>query len=131
MMPIGNLSKLSGVHVETIRYYERVGVMPRAQRSASGRRVYGEADIKRLAFVRHARELGFDLTSVRALLALQEKPERSCKAASQLASAQLVAVESRLRRLRVLRDELVSMVSGCGNGRVADCRVIDALANAS
>ncbi|WP_319327806.1 helix-turn-helix domain-containing protein [Bradyrhizobium sp.] len=130
-MPIGTLSKLSGVHIETIRYYERVGVLPTAERSASGRRVYGEADVKKLAFVRHARELGFDLTSVRALLALQEHPERSCQAASQLANAQLVAVESRLRRLSVLRDELASMVRGCGKGRVADCRVMEALANAS
>ncbi|MEZ5819252.1 MAG: helix-turn-helix domain-containing protein [Xanthobacteraceae bacterium] len=131
MMPIGTLSKLSSVHVETIRYYERVGIIPAARRSASGRRVYSEVDVQRLAFVRHARELGFDLTSVRALLALQEQPEQSCKAASQLASAQLAAVESRLRCLLVLRDELASMVSQCGNGRVADCRVIDALANAN
>lgn len=131
MMPIGTLSKRSGVHIETIRYYERAGILPKAERGANGRRVYGEADVQRLAFIRHARELGFDLSSVRALLALQEQPERSCKAASRLAAAQLVQVESRLRRLNVLRNELTRMVRACRNGKVADCRVIHALATAN
>lgn len=129
MMSIGALSKQSGVHIETIRYYERAGVLPKARRAANGRRIYGEDDAGRLAFIRHARELGFDLVAVRALLALQEKPELSCKAASDLASAQLSAVESRLIRLTVLRDELKRMVRACKNGRVVDCRVIDALTN--
>lgn len=127
MMSIGALSKQSGVHIETIRYYERAGVLPKARRATNGRRIYGEDDAGRLAFIRHARELGFDLVAVRALLALQEKPELSCKAASDLASAQLSAVESRLSRLTVLRDELKRMVRACKNGRVVDCRVIDAL----
>lgn len=129
MMSIGALSKQSGVHIETIRYYERAGVLPRARRATNGRRIYGEEDAGRLAFIRHARELGFELVAVRALLALQEKPELSCKAASDLASAQLSAVESRLSRLTVLRDELKRMVRACKNGRVVDCRVIDALTN--
>lgn len=128
MMPIGTLSKRSGVHIETIRYYERRGILPKAERAANGRRSYVEADVLRLAFIRHARDLGFDLSSVRALLALQEQPERSCKVASKLATAQLVAVESRLRRLAVLRDELTRMVNACKNGRVTDCRVINELA---
>lgn len=127
MMRIGELSKTSGVHIETIRYYERAGVLPKARRTANGRRTYSEEDADRLAFIRHARELGFDLPAVRALLALQERPELSCEAASKLASAQLSAVESRLSRLALLRDELKRMVRACKNGRVSDCRVIDAL----
>lgn len=130
-MPIGTLSKLSGVHIETIRYYERIGVLPKAERGPNGRRAYGDPDVQRLAFIRHARELGFDLSSVRALLALQEQPERSCKAASRLASTQLLAVESRLRRLVLLRNELTRMVNECSNGRVTDCRVIHTLAKTS
>ena len=129
MISIGTLSKQSGVHIETIRYYERAGGLPKARRAQNGRRIYGNEDAGRLAFIRHARELGFELVSVRALLALQEKPELSCKAASELASAQLSAVESRLSRLAVLRDELRRMVRACKNGRVVDCRVIDALTN--
>lgn len=127
MMPIGTLSKQSGVHIETIRYYERAGVLPKARRTANGRRVFDQQDVRRLAFIRHARELGFELASVRALLALQEKPELSCKSASDLASAQLSAVEGRINRLTVLREELKRMIRACKNKRVFDCRVIDAL----
>ncbi|UYN95866.1 MAG: helix-turn-helix domain-containing protein [Enhydrobacter sp.] len=127
MMPIGTLSKQSGVHIETIRYYERAGVLPKARRAANGRRVFDQQDVRRLAFIRHARELGFELASVRALLALQEKPELSCKSASDLASAQLSAVEGRINRLTVLREELKRMIRACKNKRVFDCRVIDAL----
>ena len=126
MMPIGTLSKQSGVHIETIRYYERAGVLPKARRAANGRRVFDQQDVRRLAFIRHARELGFELASVRALLALQEKPELSCKSASDLASAQLSAVEGRINRLTVLREELKRMIRACKNKRVFDCRVIDA-----
>jgi DNA-binding transcriptional MerR regulator len=128
MMSIGTLSKRSGVHIETIRYYERAGVLPKAERAANGRRTYIERDVGRLAFIRHARDLGFELGSVRALLRLQEQPEMSCSAATELASEQLAIVESRLNRLAALRDELRRMVRSCRNGRVAECRVIDALA---
>ena len=127
MIPIGTLSKQSGVHIETILYYERAGVLPKARRAANGRRVFDQQDVRRLAFIRHARELGFELASVRALLALQEKPELSCKSASDLASAQLSAVEGRINRLTVLREELKRMIRACKNKRVFDCRVIDAL----
>lgn len=126
-MPIGALSKKSGVHIETIRYYERAGVLPKARRTSNGRRTYSQEDADRLAFIRHSRELGFDLTTVRALLSLQERPELSCEAASKMAADQLLAVESRLTRLAVLRNELKRMVRACKNGRVAECRVIDAL----
>lgn len=127
MISIGTLSKRSGIHIETVRYYERVGVLPKARRAANGRRIYGEQDVGRLAFIRHARELGFELASVRALLALQETPELSCRSASDLAAAQLSAVEDRISRLTVLREELKRMIRKCKNGRVVDCRVIDAL----
>jgi DNA-binding transcriptional MerR regulator len=128
MMAIGALSRQSGVHIETIRYYEREGVLPKARRASNGRREYGDDDARRLAFIRHARDLGFGLGAIKTFVALQEKPEQSCKAASDLASAQLAAVESRLGRLMVLRKELKRMVRACRNGRVVDCRVIDALA---
>ena len=128
MISIGTLSRQSGVHIETIRYYERVGVLPEALRGANGRRTYGRPDVERLAFIRHARDLGFELAAVRALLALQETPELSCKSASDLASAQLSAVEDRILRLTALREELKRMIRTCKNGRVVDCRVIDALA---
>lgn len=126
-MQIGDLSKNTGVHIETIRYYERVGVLPRPARQANGHRVYGPADASRLRFIRHARELGFDLPAVRTLLALQEQPEASCTDASRMAQDQLASVEAKIASLLRLKNELTQMVSSCRQGVVADCRVIEAL----
>ena len=130
-MQIGDLSRLAGVNIETIRYYERIGVLPVPARQENGRRSYTEVDARRLGFVRHARELGFDLAAVRALLALQEQPQASCEDASRIAQAQLAEVESRIARLLNLRKELSRMVKECGRGVVAECRVIEALAAGS
>lgn len=127
-MQIGDLSRLSGVHIETIRYYERIGILPRPDRLRNGRRTYSEGDERRLRFIRHARDLGFDLNSVRSLLDLQEQPEASCEAASALARAQLAGVESRMAQLGALQEELRRMILACKDGRVADCRIIEALA---
>lgn len=127
-MKIGDLAGATGVGIETIRYYERIGVLPVPDREGNGRRVYGAKDARRLSFVRHARDLGFDLKAVRTLLALQEQPEASCENASRIAASQLEAVESRIVRLLMLRDELSRMVAECQQGAVAECRVIEALA---
>jgi DNA-binding transcriptional MerR regulator len=127
-MQIGELSQRTGVNIETIRYYERVRILPVPARQANGRRSYTEVDARRLGFIRHARELGFDLANVRTLLALQERPEASCEEASRIAQAQLEGVESRIARLLTLRDELARMVSECSRGQVLECQVIEALA---
>lgn len=126
-MQIGDLSREAGVNIETIRYYERIGVLPKPARQSNGRRTYSPADAERLGFIRHARDLGFDLPSVRVLLALQEQPEASCEDASRIAQGQLAEVESRIARLLSLRDELTRMVGECRQGRVSECRVIEAL----
>lgn len=128
-MQIGELSQHTGVNVETIRYYERVGVLPVPTRQSNGRRSYAAVDAQRLGFIRHARELGFDLVDVRTLLALQEQPEASCEDASRIAQVQLDAVETRLARLLSLREELARMIGECRLGMVAECRVIEALAS--
>jgi DNA-binding transcriptional MerR regulator len=128
-MQIGDLSKSTGVNIETIRYYERIGVLPKPGRQLNGRRTYAEGDARRLGFIRHARDLGFDLADVRALLALQEQPEASCEDATRIARAQLDEVESRIERLLKLKAELSRMVSDCRTGVVAECRVIEALCN--
>ena len=126
-MQIGDLSREAGVNIETIRYYERIGVLPKPALQSNGRRTYSPADAERLGFIRHARDLGFDLPSVRVLLALQEQPEASCEDASRIAQGQLAEVESRIARLLSLRDELTRMVGECRQGRVSECRVIEAL----
>lgn len=128
-MQIGDLSKSTGVNIETIRYYERIGVLPKPGRQMNGRRTYAQGDARRLGFIRHARDLGFDLADVRALLALQEQPEASCEDATRIARAQLDEVESRIERLLKLKAELSRMVSECRTGVVAECRVIEALCN--
>ena len=126
-MQIGDLSRASGVNIETIRYYERIGVLPKPGRQLNGRRTYAEGDARRLGFIRHARDLGFDLADVRTLLALQEQPEASCEDATRIAQVQLETVESRIAKLLSLRGELARMVSECKTGVVAECRVIEAL----
>ncbi|WP_325262575.1 helix-turn-helix domain-containing protein [uncultured Rhizobium sp.] len=126
-MQIGDLSARSGVKIETIRYYERVGLLPRPDRLASGRRIYGDEDVRRLGFVRHARDMGFGLSSVRVLLSLKEKPDESCGEAIRIAQAQLDAVEERMSRLADLRTDLKRMIAECDGHQVADCRIIETI----
>lgn len=129
MITIGALSKHTGVNIETIRYYERIRLIPPPPRTDSGRRLYGAEDIRRLTFIRHARDLGFDIAAIKTMLALQEVPEASCERVSRIATDQLQAVESRIRRLLGLRTELTRMIKECDNGKVANCRIIEVLAD--
>lgn len=131
MIAIGALSKRTGVNIETIRYYERIKLIPAPLRTDSGRRLYDAQDIRRLAFIRHARDLGFNISAIKQMLALQERPESSCKAVSRIATDQLKGVESRIRRLIGLRSELNRMIKACSNGKVATCRIVEVLADAA
>lgn len=128
MITIGALSKRTDVNIETIRYYERIELIPPPPRTDSGRRLYGAEDVRRLTFIRHARDLGFNIAAIKTMLALQEMPQASCEKVSRIASNQLAAVESRIRRLLGLRTELTRMIRECDNGKVANCRVIEVLA---
>lgn len=127
MLSIGRLSRETGTKVQTIRYYEQIGLMPEAERSVGGQRRYTTADLERLAFIRHARELGFPLVAVRELLNLADNPRRPCDEADAIARRQLVRVERRIGRLEALRAELARMLEECSGGRVSDCRVIEVL----
>lgn len=129
MLTIGKLGEATGTKVPTIRYYEQIGLLPRPERSSGNQRLYGHAAQERLAFIRHARELGFPLDAIRDLLSLQDRPDQSCAAADAIARRQLAAVEARLARLRSLKAELERMVAQCAHGTVADCRVIETLAD--
>ena len=128
---IGDLARQTGTKVETIRWYERDGIMPAPARTEGGHRLYTRTHLDRLAFIRHARELGFPLEDVREMLRLADAPERPCADADAIARAHLVAVRSRIARLQALEAELARMVTACGNGRVAQCRVIEVLADQS
>jgi len=130
-LTIGDLARSAGTTPETIRWYERDGIMPAPVRTAGGHRLYSQAHLDRLAFVRHARELGFALENVRELLRLADDPERSCDEADAIARSHLAAVRSRIARLQSLEAELSRMVAACGRGRVAECHVIEVLADQS
>lgn len=131
MLTIGKLSISTGVKVPTIRYYEQIGLLPEAQRSAGNQRLYDQRALDRLAFIRHARELGFSLEAIRDLLSLSDDPDQPCSAADAIARAQLLEVESRLARLQALKLELERMVVQCAGNRIADCRVIEVLGDHS
>ena len=126
---IGDLATGSDTKVETIRYYEKVGLMPKAARTAGNHRVYTRAHADRLAFIRHSRELGFPLDSVRALLTLADDRERPCAEVDAIARKHLAAVRERIGLLRTLEAELSRMLDWCGRGQVAECRVIEVLAD--
>lgn len=126
---IGEAARRSGVKAPTIRYYEQIGLLPAPRRKDNNRRDYEATDLRRLAFIRHARELGFEIAAIRSLLALQDKPEQTCAIVHGLAKERLDDVVNRIRSLTALREELEMMIEGCHHGHVADCRVIEVLAD--
>jgi DNA-binding transcriptional MerR regulator len=128
---IGELARRAETKVETVRWYEREGLLPAPARTAGGHRAYTRSHLDRLAFIRHARELGFPLDAVRELLRLTDHPEQSCAEADRIARAHLDAVRGRIARLQALEAELTRMVADCSQGRVAECRVIEVLADHS
>lgn len=129
MLTIGKLGAASGVKVPTIRYYEQIGLLPNAERSMGNQRLYTRSTQDRLAFIRHARELGFTLVAIRDLLGLSDRPDQSCAEVDAIARAQLQAVVGRIARLQALKGELERMVDHCASGTISDCRVIEVLGN--
>lgn len=126
-LTIGRLASATGCNVQTVRYYEQIGLLPPPARSEGNQRLYGEPDVGRLRFIRHARELGFPLEAVRDLLSLADRPDQPCDAADAIARAQLAEVERRIASLQSLRVELNRMIEQCSGGRISDCRVIESL----
>lgn len=127
-LSIGQLGKVTGTVVETIRYYEKIGLLPKPPRTAGNYRNYGPADVSRLSFIRRARDLGFGLGQVRTLVALADDRNRPCEQVDSLARAQLEQVEQKIADLHALRKELSSLISQCRRGTIADCRILEALA---
>ncbi|PWC26764.1 MerR family transcriptional regulator [Teichococcus aestuarii] len=125
---IGALAKATGTKVETIRWYERVGLLPAPARSAGNYRTYAEAHLGRLSFIRRARDLGFSLDQIRALLDLAEDRDRSCDAVDLIAREHLDEVDRKIADLQALRQELDALISQCRHGSVSECRIIEALA---
>ncbi|WAJ26164.1 MerR family transcriptional regulator [Antarcticirhabdus aurantiaca] len=123
---IGEASKATGIKVPTIRYYEQIGLLPAPPRTGTNRRLYNGSDLRRLRFIRHARELGFEIEPIRELLALAGEPDHPCADADRIARAHLADIDHKIARLSALRTEVARMTE-CHHGSVADCRVIEVL----
>lgn len=126
-LTISRLAAAAGVNFETVRYYERIGLMPPPARTASGHRVYEVAHIRRLTFIRRARELGFRIEDIRALLALAEPSHASCAQAQEIAQAHLDDVRAKLADLAKLERILARAVARCSGGPAPSCPVLDML----
>lgn len=124
---IGRLSKETGCNVQTIRYYEQIGLLKPPLRSSGNQRLYDESWAQRLRFIRHARELGFPLDAIRQMLTLADKPQQSCDLVDLIASDQLAAVERRIAQLEAMRAELGRMITQCQGGNADQCRILEVL----
>lgn len=127
VISIGDLARATGVAVETIRYYERIGLLPAPPRTAGNYRSYGDGHRRRLSFIRRSRDLGFTVEQVRTLLELADRTDHDCHAVDSLARRHLDDVERKIADLTALRSELHDLIDHCGRSTVADCRIIQAL----
>jgi DNA-binding transcriptional MerR regulator len=126
---IGLLARETGVKVPTIRYYESIGLLAPPPRTRSNRRLYDRDAAKRLQFIRHARELGFDLDAVRQLLQLADRPEQPCDRVDAIALRQVADIDSKIANLIAMRSEIKRMLEECQQGRIGECRILDGLAH--
>lgn len=126
MFAIGKASQQSGVNIETIRYYEREGFVPKPDRSAGGRRLYTADEIAKLRFVKRCRDLGFPMSIIQTLLSLNEEQGRSCKEVKTMAEDQLVAINAKIDNLGRLRAALQSLSTSCDDG-TSSCPMLDSL----
>ncbi len=123
---IGTLSRESGVNLETIRYYEKISLLNKPERSGNGYRHYNESAIKRLRFIRRGRELGFGIAEIKTLLELADHPEHPCKEADQLAQTHLTEIETKIKDLLAMQEVLTKIVA-CQSHSAEHCRLIETL----
>jgi DNA-binding transcriptional MerR regulator len=130
---IGALAKQTGTNAPTIRYYEEIGLLRSAGRQAGNQRVYGDADVKSLTFIRRCREFGFSIEQVRSLVALVQDPASPCVQARDLAQEHLIAVRAKLAELKALQRSIAAFVAdcdaSCAGGVGSDCVILDDLSN--
>lgn len=127
MKTIGALSRTTNTKVETIRYYERIGLLPEPGRTEGNYRAYNMEALYRLSFIRRARDLGFSLNAVRALLSFADDKSRPCGVVDELARHHLQDVDKKIADLTALRGELSAIIASCQGQTVAQCRIIEAL----
>jgi DNA-binding transcriptional MerR regulator len=127
-LTIGKLAGATGTKVETIRYYEQIGLLPEPERSAANYRTYDESHLRRLSFIRRARDLGFSIDQVRELMGLANLRDQSCMAVDVIANQHRAAITRKITDLTALAGELDALIESCSRNTVADCRIIEALA---
>ena len=128
-LKIGDLARATGTKVVTIRYYERIGLLPLADRSAGNYRTFDAAALERLRFIRRCRDLGFSLDQVRELLDLSSDIERPCAEVDEITAVHLAEVERKITDLKALAQELRRISATCnGGGKISNCRILDAIA---
>lgn len=127
LIAIGELARITGAKVNTIRFYEEKGLLPLPVRTSSGRRTYGADDISRLHFIRRARSLGFGLDEIGVLLSLSSDRDRPCDEVDQIARRNLADVRSKIDDLLILEGELSKLIDQCGRGTVQQCGILGAL----
>jgi DNA-binding transcriptional MerR regulator len=126
-MKIGELGRLTGTKVETIRFYEASDLLPPPARTASNYRSYGDVHLRRLSFIRRARQLGISLEDVRELLSLNDIPQQSCAAVDTIAKSHLSVIERKIEDLEKMKLELSRIIGACQSGDVGQCKIIEAL----
>lgn len=126
-MRIGELARATGTKAETIRYYEREGILPPADRTDGNYRDYSPAHLVTLTFIRRARELGFGMEQVRLLLDLSDRADKPCDGVDMMVEAQLAEVDRKIVDLTRLREELSHMLRSCQGERIGECRVVESL----
>jgi MerR family mercuric resistance operon transcriptional regulator len=126
-LSIGKLARQAGCNLETVRYYERIGLMAKPPRSLGGHRLYAEDATRRLTFIRRARELGFAIEDIRAMLGLIDRRAVTCDEVLAIARHQLEAVREKIADLRKLERVLATMTASCAGGQVPQCPIVDAL----
>lgn len=130
-MKIGELARVTDTKAETIRYYEKIGLLRAPARTDGNYRDYGPEDQERLAFIRQARGLGFDIGDVRSLLGLAEQSDQQCVEVDRIATGHLHVVQNKIRQLERLRSELQRMVSQCDGDQIVECHILESLADSA
>lgn len=126
-LAIGALSRRTGVNIETVRYYERIGLLPSPARSEGGHRTYGTGHLMRLGFIRKARDLGFTIEEIRTLLRLADERDQPCVEAREVASKHLADVRSKIAALQKMEAVLADVVERCAPGTTPECPLLEAL----
>jgi len=128
-LTIGGLAEQTGCKIQTIRFYEQIGLLKTPARTEGNQRRYGTDSVKRLQFIRHARDMGFDVEDIRELLRLSAHPEEKCQSAEEIARRHLSSVRDRIKKLKKLEKELVRVTENCTCQKIAECHVIEVLAD--